>query len=68
LHQARVSDANAGDATAGTCIAASARGITIACGDGRAIDVLQLQPEGRRSMSARDYLAGHGMLVGQRFG
>jgi methionyl-tRNA formyltransferase len=68
FHHARLSDVDAGGAAAGTCIAASARGITIACGDGRAIDVLQLQPEGRRSMSAREYLAGHGMLVGQRFG
>jgi methionyl-tRNA formyltransferase len=51
-----------------TCVAASAAGITIACGDRHAIDVLQLQPEGRRTMSARDYLSGHALLVGQRFG
>ena len=57
-----------GASAPGTCVAASANGITIACGDGRAIDLLQVQPEGRRVMSARDYLAGHGVLVGQRFG
>ena len=68
FHHARVSAASAAGSAPGTCVAAGAKGITIACGDDRAIDVLHLQPEGRRSMSARDYLAGHGMLVGQRFG
>jgi methionyl-tRNA formyltransferase len=68
IHQARLSDAPAAGREPGTCLAAGSDGLTIACGDGRAIDVLQLQPEGRRSMSARDYLAGHGVLAGQRFG
>ena len=68
FHHARVSDRSAAGAAPGTCTVAGAQGITIACGDGRTIDVLQVQPEGRRSMSARDYLAGHGALVGQRFG
>ena len=68
FHQARVSDHRAGSAAPGTCIAAGGQGITIACGNDDAIDVMQIQPEGRRSMSARDYFAGHGTLVGQRFG
>lgn len=68
VHQSRVADTTASGAAPGTCITAGAAGITVACGDQRAIDILQLQPEGRRSMSARDYLAGHGVLVGQRFG
>lgn len=68
IHQARVSERPAGGAEPGMCITAGASGITIACGDNGAVDVLQLQPEGRRSMSARDYLAGHGVLAGQRFG
>jgi methionyl-tRNA formyltransferase len=67
IHQARLSDTLTAEGPA-TCVAANAAGITIACGDRRAIDVLQLQPEGRRTMSARDYLAGHALLVGQRFG
>jgi methionyl-tRNA formyltransferase len=67
VHQARLSTAAATGAEPGTCIAADAAGITVACGEG-AVDILQLQPEGRRAMSARDYLAGHGGLVGQRFG
>jgi methionyl-tRNA formyltransferase len=68
IHHARLSAVDPGAADPGTCVTAGADGITIACGDARAIDVLQLQPEGRRSMAARDYLAGHGVLVGQRFG
>jgi methionyl-tRNA formyltransferase len=68
VHQARVSASKSAGVATGTCVSAGADGITIACGDGGAIDVLQLQPEGRRSMSARDYLAGHGVLTGQRFG
>ena len=68
IHHARLSDMTAGSVEPGTCVRAGSEGITIACGDGQAIDVLQLQPEGRRSMSAREYLAGHGVLTGQRFG
>ena len=68
IHQARLSARSSEGAEPGTCLTAGAQGITIACGDGGAIDVLQLQPEGRRTMSARDYLAGYGILTGQRFG
>jgi methionyl-tRNA formyltransferase len=68
LHQTRLADPETLTAEPGTCVAAGAGGITIACGDGQAVVILQLQPEGRRVMSPRDYLAGHGMLAGQRFG
>ena len=67
IQQSRLS-ASASTAEPGTCVAAGAAGITVGCGDQRAIDILQVQPEGRRSMSAREYLAGHGVLSGQRFG
>jgi methionyl-tRNA formyltransferase len=67
IHQSRLS-VPAAAAEPGTCVAAGPAGITIACGAGTAIDILHVQPEGRRSMSAREYLAGHGLLTGQRFG
>jgi len=67
VHRSRVS-ARASRADAGTCLAADADGITIACGDSSAVDLLEVQPEGRRVMAARDYLAGHGNLTGRRFG
>jgi methionyl-tRNA formyltransferase len=68
FHQARLSEMPTGGAAPGTCVSAGAQGLTVACGDDRAVDVLQVQPEGRRVMSARDFLAGHGVLVNQRFG
>jgi methionyl-tRNA formyltransferase len=68
LIRARLSDRQVEPSDAGTCVEVSSAGITIACGDGAAIDILDLQPEGRRVMTARDYAAGHGALVGRRFG
>ena len=68
IHQARVSARPPGSADPGTCVAAGAGEITIACGDGRAVDVLQLQPEGRRTMTAPEYLAGHRLVAGEKFG
>ena len=68
LHRARLADYDPGDAPAGTIVRADSTGITVAAGDRRAINVLQLQPEGRRVMSAGEFLAGHGRLTGQRFG
>lgn len=68
IHHARISETAATGIEPGTVVTAGRNGITVACGHGTAIDILQLQPEGRRSMSARDFLAGRGVLVGQRFG
>ncbi len=68
FHHARLSTKSPHDAEPGTCVSAEGTGITIAAGDRLAIDVLQLQPEGRRVMSAREFQAGHGRLTGQRFG
>jgi methionyl-tRNA formyltransferase len=67
IHQARLSEHDAQGASAGTCIEA-ASAITIACGDNQSLAILQLQPEGRRVMAARDFAAGHAPLTGQHFG
>jgi methionyl-tRNA formyltransferase len=67
IHQARLSETDGHDSLPGTCVAAGAV-ITVACGDGGTIDLLQVQPDGRRVMSARDFAAGHGRITGQRFG
>lgn len=67
IHRARRSDAEAAAAPPGTCIAAGAA-ISVVCGDGRALDLLEVQLEGRRRLSARDFAVGHGPLSGQRFG
>jgi methionyl-tRNA formyltransferase len=41
--------------------------IVVACGGGTALRVLDIQPEGRRTMTAREFLAGHGLAEGTRF-
>jgi methionyl-tRNA formyltransferase len=67
VHQARPSDVEPADAPPGT-VASAGQVVTVACGDGQALDLLQVQPEGRRVMPAREFVAGHGRLTGQTFG
>ena len=52
----------------GTIVRARADEIVVACGDGTALRVLEVQPEGRRTMTAREFLAGRGVAEGTRFG
>ena len=40
--------------------------LAVAGGDGTALDILQLQPEGKRVMSARDFLSGHKVPPGSQ--
>jgi methionyl-tRNA formyltransferase len=55
VHRARAVEGGAGPA-------GTARGIDgalrVACGGGTALDVLELQPEGKKRMAARDFLNG----------
>jgi methionyl-tRNA formyltransferase len=51
----------------GTIVRASADAIEIATGDGL-LRILDLQPEGRRRMAAREALAGHLVRDGERLG
>ncbi len=46
-------------AEAGTLLSAGDQGIDVACGDGRVLRILELQAEGKRKMSAADYLRGN---------
>lgn len=41
--------------------------LTIACGEG-SVEILRLQPEGKRAMSSADYLMGHPLEIGTVFG
>ena len=43
----------------GTIVAAHSQGIDVACGDGQVLRILELQPPGKKRMSAAAYLAGH---------
>jgi methionyl-tRNA formyltransferase len=50
----------------GTIVQTGPGGIVVAAGSG-AVRVLELQPEGRRPMSARDFLNGSVVHAGDRF-
>ena len=66
LHRSRLS-AWPVASPAGTILAASAsEGLHVACGDG-AIEILELQLEGKRVMTARDAMASRLLTAGARF-
>ena len=48
------------DLTPGTIVRAHGGDLIVACGGGTALRILELQPEGRRTMTTREFLAGHG--------
>ncbi|MGE5243116.1 MAG: methionyl-tRNA formyltransferase [Betaproteobacteria bacterium] len=54
------------DAAPGTIVAVDADGLTVATGAGTLV-VREVQPEGRRPMSVRDFIAGHPVAPGARF-
>ncbi len=51
------------DALPGTIAAADKNGIDVACGDGNVLRILELQPPGKKKMTAAAYLAGHPIQV-----
>lgn len=51
----------------GTVIDARAR-LVVACGGRTALELTQVQPEGRRPMAAREFVAGHRLVPGTRLG
>jgi methionyl-tRNA formyltransferase len=57
----------AGTSAPGTIVRARADEIIVACGDGTSLQVLEVQPEGRRTMTAREFLAGRAVAEGARF-
>jgi methionyl-tRNA formyltransferase len=66
VHRSRLSS-HAAHAAPGSVIVASAmEGLHVACGHG-AIELLDLQLEGKRVMNARDAMASKALIVGARF-
>jgi methionyl-tRNA formyltransferase len=57
-----------GDVVPGTVLASRGDEFLVAAGQGTAYRVLELQPEGKRAMRVRDFLAGHPLPVGTRLG
>jgi methionyl-tRNA formyltransferase len=56
------------DVAPGTVVRARGDELIVACGEGTALQVLEIQPEGRRTMTAREFLAGRGPLDGTQLG
>ena len=52
----------------GTVVRAAGDDLVVACGAGTALQILELQPEGRRTMTAREFLAGRHLTPADRFG
>ncbi len=52
----------------GVISAAHGDELVVACGAGTALSLLEVQPEGRRRMSARDFMNGVRVQVGERLG
>ncbi len=53
--------------TPGTILEASGDRLVVSTGHGGAVAILEIQPEGRRRLATRAFLAGHRGLRGQRF-
>jgi methionyl-tRNA formyltransferase len=67
LHRSRVSPV-ATDLAPGTIVTASAiDGVRVACGDHTAIELLDVQLEGRRVMNAREAMAAKALVPGAQF-
>lgn len=62
VHAAKV---GSGGGSPGEVLSAGAHGVEIACGEGSLV-LSQLQPEGRRSMTAAEFLASRKIAVGSR--
>lgn len=55
-------------AAPGTVVEAHGDTLVVGCGVGTRLRIRELQPEGRRAMSARDFLAGRHLAPGTRLG
>lgn len=66
LHRTRRAGDRAG-APGGTVIDAAGDRLSVAAGDGEVLHILRIQPEGRRVMHTREFLAGHRLTPGARF-
>jgi methionyl-tRNA formyltransferase len=55
-------------AAAGTVLDTASGRIVVACGQGTALAITQVVPEGRRPMAAADFLRGSPLLPGMRLG
>lgn len=57
-----------GDSNPGIVLSANPEGIDVVCGAGTVLKITELQQEGKRRMTARDFLNGASVPPGSRFG
>jgi methionyl-tRNA formyltransferase len=67
IHRTAVTDRRT-DARPGTVVETGGDVLAAAAGDGVALGVLTIQPEGRRAMSAREFLSGRKLVPGAFLG
>lgn len=51
------------DKAPGSVVQADKRGLKLACGDGQVLELLEVQPDGKKRMAASAFLAGHPIQV-----
>jgi methionyl-tRNA formyltransferase len=66
IAEAPASADGAGGAPAGTLVGFDGPGLRVACAAGTSASILAVQPEGRRTMSAREAVSGRQLAVGDR--
>ena len=66
LWRCSVAEEPAHDPVPGEIIAAHGNDLAVQCGDGRALRIHELQLEGKRRMSARDFLNGVKLSIGEK--
>ena len=67
VHRSRVSSHASSPAPGEIVLASATAGLHVACGGGSTLELLDIQPEGKRVMSARDAMASKAFSVGARF-
>jgi methionyl-tRNA formyltransferase len=67
VHRSRLAPGERTDAAPGTVVPSERDVIRVACGDGLAVDLLELQDAGKKRLTAAQYRAGRGLEPGARF-
>jgi methionyl-tRNA formyltransferase len=68
IHRARAERIEQESNSAGEIIKAHGDELSVACGDETILHLTEIQPQGKRRMSVRDYLNGTRVRAGERFG
>lgn len=67
VHTMHIAEKSA-DAASGTVVTSDGQALVVSCGMGSAIAFDEIQPDGKRRMSAQEFLAGHQAKPGERLG